>query len=119
MGQLGGQTVTEYVVMVTSAVLSAWLFKHSVDSCDEQYSNNQAMADCCIVGNLIATYGTAGLGGAISLPSVPAQAFSYYPLTTAAGYIFLALSYETSVNVAAGAVGGGVVDHICSSYVVP
>ena len=66
MGSYGGQEETDYVVLTTIATTfsSTAFFYRSVQKCDETFPNNKAMADCCIVGNLMATYATAGIGGA-------------------------------------------------------
>lgn len=114
MGTWGGQSVAEYVVMITGAALSAWLFKESVESCDEKYAKNREMADCCIVGNLLATYGTAAVGGAMSLPN--AEAYIFHPWAASVGYITAAVGFEASYNMAIGAATEQPIKNICAAY---
>lgn len=119
MGVRGGQEVAEYVVMVIGAGIGSYMFKLSVESCDETYANNQEMADCCIVGNLLATWGSsAAMGAAGGLPSGPAAAYLEYPFATSAGYIFSALSFETSVGLASDVlITSPIVDSVCKQYI--
>lgn len=67
MSMHGGSEVLEYAILVVGTAISVFLFKQSVEECDKTYAHNQAMADCCIVGNLATTYATsagAAAGGA-------------------------------------------------------
>ena len=116
MGTFGGQSVAEYVIMTSAAALSSYLFYQSVQSCDETYADNREMADCCIVGNLVGTYGVAALGGAMSLPAGPAQAYLQHPWAASIGYITAALSFEMSYNMAIGAASVKPIASICRSY---
>jgi hypothetical protein len=61
MGTQGGSEVLEYLVMIGGAAASTYLFYASVESCDKKYADNRDMADCCIVGNLAATYTTTAV----------------------------------------------------------
>lgn len=117
MGPEGGQEVAEYIFMVSAAALSAFLFKQSVESCDETYADNQEMADCCIVGNLLVTYGSAAAGGATGgLPSGPAMAYWHHPYAASAGYITAALQFETAKELAIGAMTEQPIENACRAY---
>lgn len=64
MGTYGGSEALSYIILMGTAGFSSYMFSRSVKNCDETFPNNKDMADCCIVGNLVVTYGAAGISGA-------------------------------------------------------
>jgi hypothetical protein len=104
MGQYGGQEVAEYIVTSIMVGVAVYIFKESVESCDKRYPDNQQMADCCIFGNLLATYGSAAAGGAAagyatatgiaSLADDMAVHFIEAPWAAATGYVMASLSLD-------------------------
>ncbi|MEN1728404.1 MAG: hypothetical protein AAGJ52_08175 [Pseudomonadota bacterium] len=115
MSQHGGSEVVFYVTLVGGALISAWFFRQSVQSCDETYANNQEMADCCIVGNLGATYGTTVVTGGWGASGVAPWAAAVGRLK-ASTQIALGLAVETGTNVAVGEATSGPIDAICQRY---
>lgn len=119
MGMHGGQTVVEYIVMVGGAAMSSYLFFKSVESCDETYADNQQMADCCIVGNLLVTYGQAAVGGAAGgLPSGPASAHFAHPWAAGLGYFTASMQFDLAINLGVGAVTERPIEYVCREYVI-
>ncbi len=116
MGALGGQEMAEYIVMVISAGLSTYFFYRSVESCDKTYKDNQAMADCCIVGNLAVTYGTSALGAATGgLPTGEAGAWIANPILASVGYIMASLQFELAGNFLVEAISGEPIEAACKA----
>lgn len=109
MGAHGGSEFAEYLIATGGIAISVALFARSVETCDEQYADNQAMADCCIVGNLIATYGTAIGAGAGAAATTTGNA-----LYAASGSISSALGWNAA-DIGTGITIGqlGIVDGIC------
>jgi hypothetical protein len=119
MGTHGGQTVVEYIVMVGGAAMSAYLFSRAVESCDEAYADNQQMADCCIVGNLLVTYGQAAAGGATGgLPSGPAAAHAAHPWAAGLGYFTASMQFDLATNLGVGAVTERPIEYVCRNWVI-
>lgn len=119
MGPLGGQDATAMVTLLLTSALSSYFFYLSVESCDETYAGDQAMADCCIVGNLVMTYGSAGVGaagGAVMAEGEIAKTAVAHSWTAALGEITAALSFEVTTNIITGAVTAKPLDSICRSY---
>lgn len=100
MGTHGGSEFTEYLIATGGIGISVFLFAQSVESCDEQYADNRAMADCCIVGNLGATYATSGASAAGAAATTTGNA-----LYAASGSIKSALGW-TAADLGAGYVIG-------------
>lgn len=120
MGLHGGQEVAEYLIMAGGAGLSSYFFYRSVKSCDETYSHDREMADCCIVGNLAVTYGTSALGAvrgtAVDMDGYTKELFLSSPFVASAAYIFTALQYEMVENIMLNEVTGKPVESFCRSY---
>ena len=117
MGALGGQEIAEYIVMVLSAGLASYFFYRSVQSCDKTYSDNPAMADCCIVGNLAMTYGSAGMGAATGgLPTGEAAAWAAHPFAASVGYIMASLQVELAGNFLSDIASSGPIEFVCKAY---
>jgi hypothetical protein len=111
----GGSEVLEYTITLIGTGISVFLFKRSVESCDETYAHDKTMADCCIVGNLALTYATSAgsaAGGALT------GSGAVVPLENAAkaatGAILSTLAW-TSVDIGGGLLVGAVdgVDSVC------
>jgi len=115
MGQHGGSEILEYTIMVVGTGISVFLFKQSVEGCDQTFAHDKVMADCCIVGNLALTYATSAAGatgGAVT------SSGAAVPLENAAkaatGAVKSALAWtlsDISSGVMAGALGS--VDAAC------
>jgi len=119
MGPLGGQDATAMVTLLLTSALSSYFFYLSVESCDETYAGDQAMADCCIVGNLAMTYGSAGVGGAGGAAMAEgeiAKTAVAHSWSAALGEITAALSFEVTTNIITGAATAKPLDSICRSY---
>ena len=119
MGSLGGQDATAMVTLLLTSALSSYFFYLSVESCDETYADDQEMADCCIVGNLAMTYGSAGAGaagGAAMAEGEIAKTAVAHSWTAALGEITAALSFEVTTNIMTGAISAKPLDSICRSY---
>jgi hypothetical protein len=112
MSPVGGSEIMEYLITTAGIAISVALFANSVESCDEQYADNQAMADCCIVGNLGATYLTSGASAAGAAATTTGNA-----LYAATGSIKSTLGW-TAADIGAG-LGIGAVDGVgafCRAY---
>jgi len=117
MGRHGGQAAAEYIVMTLGAGMSTYFFYRSVQSCDKTYKDNQKMADCCIVGNLAATYITAGAGAATGgLPTGEAAAWAAHPFAAGLGYVMASLQIEFASNMLNEAVLSKPIDSACRAY---
>lgn len=124
MGTYGGQEIAEYIVGAITAGLSSYLFYLSVQSCDQRYANNREMADCCIVGNLAVTYGTAAISGgagaasgAAGLPNGSAHAYSNHPWATSIGYVMATVGFNTSYDMTIGAAMTKPIRNACKAWV--
>ncbi len=113
MSTHGGSEFAEYLIATAGVAISVALFAYSVQSCDEQYADNQDMADCCIVGNLGLTYATSA-GSAVG----QAATTTGNALYAASGSLKAALGW-TAADIGTGLVVGNAVDGVgaaCRAY---
>jgi len=109
MGKYGGQEITEYGVatLVIGAAVSSYFFRESVKTCGETFARKE-MVDCCIVGNLAATYATAGTLGVAGGAGVFKGMWN-----SAVGSLLTSVGADLYV----GKVGGGIVNGGCDAYI--
>lgn len=121
MGQYGGQEIAEFIVTAGSIGLSTYLFKNSVESCDQKYANNRKMADCCIVGNLITTYGSSVVGAAVgatagsALAEAMEEGFIEAPFAAAVGYVTTMLNFDVPFQIFVDAAVQGPIGSVCAA----
>lgn len=119
MGTFGGQEIAEYIVMVGGAAMSTYFFYRSVEDCDATYADNQQMADCCIVGNLLVTYANSAAGSATGgLPTGPSAAWAANPWLAGIGYFTASMQIELANNMVTGAVTARPIEYVCREYVI-
>lgn len=108
----GGSEVMQYVILVAGIAISMFMLKSSVEECDVTYANDKTMADCCIVGNVMVTYGTS-TGGSAAGALLPIEA----PAKAATGALHATLS-STAADIGAGYLIGelDIVGAACRSY---
>lgn len=122
MSRYGGNDATEYAIMVIGTGLSVFFFHQNVKGCDESYPGNQAMADCCIVGNLATTYGSAavgsalGAGGGLMDDDIVSAAFVEAPWTTAVGVVVASLGVDVAWSQAEDAVTSPLIESACTRW---
>lgn len=109
MSRFGGSEFTEYLILIGGAALSTYFFYISVENCDATYPDNQEMADCCIVGNLAATYTTSAVGAGVG--SALAN-----PWNAATGKLTSELGKETAINYITGEQWSDPIDNVCRAY---
>lgn len=117
MIEQGGAEVAEYVkasMAVAAGLVTLYFLNDSLNSCNENYKDNEPMRICCIAGNtLVAAGGVAGgaaLGAGDKAHRIAGFADSAWH--AAIGYFFETVIIETQIN-AIGAGLGGPVDWGC------